>query len=153
MRKHLQLAKVTRAALFENSSARRQVRVHDLRGTFVTLALANGKTESWVMDRTGHKSSIMIARYRRASRTASEIGLGDLTPMDEAIPELSDGHTRSVSRSSVSGGRGGEPGPGRILNPSAMVHEGGLEPPSLAAPEPKPGAYASSATRAWARQA
>src|SRR5262245_61187733 len=32
-----------------------------------------------------------------------------------------------------------------------VVHEGGFEPPCLAAPEPKPGAYADSATRAQAR--
>jgi hypothetical protein len=29
------------------------MRVHDLRGTFVTLALADGKSESWVADRAG----------------------------------------------------------------------------------------------------
>ena len=39
----------------------------------------------------------------------------------------------------------------RNKNVLRMVHEGGLEPPSLAAPEPKPGAYASSATRARGR--
>ena len=37
---------------------------------------------------------------------------------------------------------------GTILNDSLLVHEGGLEPPSLAAPEPKSGAYANFATRA-----
>ncbi len=36
------------------------LRAHDLRGSFVTLALACGKTEAWVTDRTGHKSSAMI---------------------------------------------------------------------------------------------
>jgi hypothetical protein len=38
--------------------------------TFVTLALAIGRTESWVCDRTGHKSSAMVARYNRPSRVA-----------------------------------------------------------------------------------
>ncbi len=61
------------------------IRVHDLRGTFVTLALASGKTETWVADRTGHKSSIMINRYRRAARSASELGLGLLAPLDTAL--------------------------------------------------------------------
>jgi integrase len=41
---------------------RKPVRVHDLRATFVTVSLANGKTETWVQDRTGHKSTLMIAR-------------------------------------------------------------------------------------------
>jgi hypothetical protein len=40
------------------------------------------------MDRSGHKSSIMIATYRRAARSAKEVGLGPLKPLDEAIPEL-----------------------------------------------------------------
>jgi len=59
-----------------------------LRGTFVTLALANGKTESWVADRTGHKSSQMINRYRRSARSAKEHSLEPLIPLDLALPEL-----------------------------------------------------------------
>jgi hypothetical protein len=40
------------------------------------------------MDRTGHKSSLMINRYRRAARAAAELHLVDLKPLNEAIPEL-----------------------------------------------------------------
>ena len=65
-----------------------EARVHDLRGTFVTQSLANGRTETWVMDRTGHTTSAMIGRYRRAARSASELGLGPLAPLVHAIPEL-----------------------------------------------------------------
>ncbi len=88
LRAHLKKALVTRAELFEKSDRRMPIRAHDLRGTFVTLALANGKTETWVADRTGHKSSAMINRYRRAARHAQELDLGDLSPLDEAIPGL-----------------------------------------------------------------
>jgi integrase len=42
-----------------------------------TLSLANNRTEAWVADRTGHKSSAMINRYRRAARHAAELGLGE----------------------------------------------------------------------------
>src|SRR6185503_11180018 len=70
-REHLRAAGVSRAVLFENSAARMRIRLHDTRATFVTLALANGRTETWVADRTGHKSSLMINRYRRAARTAA----------------------------------------------------------------------------------
>jgi hypothetical protein len=87
-RAHLKLAKVTRPELFKTTTARKQLTIHDLRGTFVTLALANGKTETWIMDRTGHKTSGMANRYRRAARSANELGLGELLPLDEAIPEL-----------------------------------------------------------------
>src|SRR5690606_39831520 len=71
-RADLRAAGIDRGELFEATKARLAIRVHDLRGTFVTLALANGKTETWVADRTGHRSSTMINRYRRAARTRSE---------------------------------------------------------------------------------
>ena len=91
LRAHLVAAGVTRPELHNNGTNRRRLRVHDLRGTFVTLGLANGKTETWVADRTGHKSSQMINRYRRSARSASELGLGPLQPLDALISELSEG--------------------------------------------------------------
>jgi hypothetical protein len=42
---HLKLAGVKRPELYERSKARRPIRVHDCRATFITLGLANGKTE------------------------------------------------------------------------------------------------------------
>lgn len=64
------------------------LRAHDLRGGFVTVALANGKTEAWVTDRTGHTTSAMIYTYKRAARTHRELKLGTFAPLHEAIPEL-----------------------------------------------------------------
>ena len=87
-RDHLKAAGIDRPELFERSDARLHIRLHDTRATFVTLALANGKSETWVADRTGHRSSTMINKYRRAARTAAELGLGELVPLDQAIPEL-----------------------------------------------------------------
>jgi integrase len=87
-RRHLKIAGVTRPELFESSASRMRIRAHDLRGTFVTIASARGASESWIMDRTGHGTSAMVNRYRRATRKAQELGLGDLVPLDEAIPEL-----------------------------------------------------------------
>lgn len=101
-RQHLRAAGVTRAALFERSATRQPIRLHDTRATFVTLSLANGRSETWVMDRTGHRSSAMINLYRRAARTAAELGLGDLAPLDQAIPELG-------SPGAKGGGKGGAP--------------------------------------------
>jgi integrase len=88
LRAYLARAKVERPELTHRSATRARIKAHSLRGTFITLSLANGKTETWVQDRTGHTSTIMINRYRRAARTAAELGLGPLTPMDLAIPEL-----------------------------------------------------------------
>lgn len=88
LRDDLAAAGVDRAELYRQSAARRRIGVHDLRATFVTISLATGKTEAWVQDRTGHRSTLMIAKYRRASRTVAELGLGGLMPLDEAIPEF-----------------------------------------------------------------
>jgi hypothetical protein len=88
LRADLKAAGVTRSELFERSAVRRPVRVHDLRATFVTISLANGKSETWVADRTGHRSSEMINRYRRQARTWSELGLGELSPLNRALPDL-----------------------------------------------------------------
>lgn len=91
LRADLRAAGVTRHELHDDKAKnRRPIRAHDLRSGFVTLSLANGKTEAWIADRTGHTSSQMINRYKRAARSASELGLGTLTPMDQAIPELRD---------------------------------------------------------------
>ena len=85
LRSHLVTAGVKRQELHEDGTNRRKLRAHDLRGTFVTLALANGRTEAWVADRTGHRSSQMINRYRRSARSAKELGLGCLAPLDHAV--------------------------------------------------------------------
>jgi integrase len=87
-RAYLRVAGVDRKALFESSEARVPVRAYDLRATFVTLSLANGKSEAWVSARTGHRSSQMINRYRRVSQSVAELNLGALLPLNEAIPEL-----------------------------------------------------------------
>lgn len=88
LREHLKLAGLEeggRAKLFEHSKTRLQVRAHDLRAAFVTTALANGKTETWVADRTGHKSHSMIKRYTRTARTAGDLKRGNWAPLDEAL--------------------------------------------------------------------
>ncbi len=84
-RAELAVAGITRAELFQRTDARQPIRLHDLRATFVTLSLAAGRSESWVADRTGHRSSVMINGYRRAARTAAELGLGSLAPLDGAV--------------------------------------------------------------------
>jgi integrase len=81
----LQQAGVSRSLFFEENDKRRPTGVHDLRGLFVTTALANGRTESWVADRTGHKSSQMINRYNRRKRRHEESNLGTLVALDVAI--------------------------------------------------------------------
>lgn len=85
LRAWLLTAGVDRPQLHARTNKRRPLRVHDLRATFVTLALATGRTETWVMDRTGHRSSEMVNRYRRQARSAEEARLGWLLPLDECL--------------------------------------------------------------------
>ncbi len=85
---HLRAAGVEFAEYFETTPARLHLRIHDLRATFVTLALAAGESETWVTDRTGHRSHAMVQAYRRRARMAAELRLGKLAPLDHAIPEL-----------------------------------------------------------------
>ncbi len=105
----LRTAGVTRAELFERSTSRQPLRLHDLRATFVTISLANGKTEQWVTDRTGHRSSQMLSLYTRQARTWAELGMGDLRALDELLPEVA----RSRGRGAPHGSRPQTTGDGR----------------------------------------
>ncbi len=91
LRDDLLLAGVTREKLYERTTARIRLRAHDLRASFVTLALGpHQKNEEWVRTRTGHCSSQMIALYTRQAKTASELKLTWFKPLHEIIPELRD---------------------------------------------------------------
>lgn len=85
LREHLRAAGVDRAELYQKTEARQPIRLHDLRATFVTVSLATGRTETWIADRTGHRSSAMINTYRRLARTHAELAQGALAPLDEAL--------------------------------------------------------------------
>lgn len=85
LRRDLVTAGVERSQLFEAGKNRMRLRAHDLRATFITLALACGRSETWVQDRTGHTTSAMINRYRRQARSATEVRLGWLQPLDELL--------------------------------------------------------------------
>ena len=69
LRDDLAAAGITRAALFERAPNVEPLRFHDLRATFVTWAMREGRGEGWISDRTGHLTPEMRARYARAART------------------------------------------------------------------------------------
>lgn len=87
-RKNLVEAGIDRAQLFAHGDNHRQVRAHDTRAAFVTVALANGRNEMWISDRTGHSSLDEMRTYRRNARAFVELNLGDWKPLDQLIPEL-----------------------------------------------------------------
>jgi len=54
----------------------------------LVAAMAEGKKEAWICERTGQRSSQEINGCRRAARTAAELGLGSLQPLDGLLPEM-----------------------------------------------------------------
>jgi hypothetical protein len=88
LRSALLVAGVDRLELHAKATAfRRPLRLHDLRASMVTVALANGRPEEWIRRRTKHTSSA-LDRYRREAKTLAELDLGDWRPLDRVIPEL-----------------------------------------------------------------
>ena len=87
LRAALKASGVKRERLFSPTKKRMRFRAHDLRATFVTLSLANGKTDDWVRARTLHAGEC-LRRYRRMAQSVAELNLGGLKSLYEAIPEL-----------------------------------------------------------------
>ena len=67
---------------------RRQIRIHDLRRFFVTLAVAQGRGDGYIRSHTGHTGAVMIAHYTDAAGVLVARGTVTLVPLHEAIPEL-----------------------------------------------------------------
>jgi len=127
LRTDLETAGVNRPELTKVTKNRKRIRAHDLRATFVTVSLANGKSEQWVMDRTGHRSSGMIQRYRRAARTWEETRLGSLLSLDSLL-----------FGTGFDTGHGGDEGKAdEKVNDSDGCTRGDLNPHAFGAPEPK----------------
>ncbi len=128
-RADLKTAGIDRPEIFAMGDRRRPIRIHDTRTAFVTIALANGRSETWVMDRTGHTTSTVLQRYRRNARTAAELGLGSWLPLDQAIPELRGlGSDRDPDdpRSSETSGNPGKSGSSR----QCATHAADLKSPA-----------------------
>lgn len=133
-RKDLKAAGIERAELYVKNKARIPIRAHDLRATFATIALATGKTETWVMDRGGWTTSQMVNRYRRTARTASELGQTWLVDLEHALfgePTKSEDHDSDAGDDHVADSPDARSGadptlPGEV----ATVHEVPSDSPS-----------------------
>lgn len=64
------------------------MRFHDLRATFVTWAMREGRGDGWISDRTGHLTPEMRSRYARAARTLSDLDYVPFPDLSKSIPEL-----------------------------------------------------------------
>ncbi len=148
-RADLKASGIDRQELHHDGPNRRKLRAHDTRASFITCAMANGRNEAWVQDRTGHTTSAMLNRYRRLARTWGELHLGTWTPLHEAIPELVrvGEHTTRLPDGSPEisrplGGIGRRSG-FKIRNPkgcSGSSPEGATSPP-LGVPRSSPGSW------------
>jgi hypothetical protein len=74
-----------RTELFEVSPGRGKLRAHDTRATFITLAKSLDASESWIMARTGHDHSTMLATYDHARAEWLEHGFGRLVRLDVGL--------------------------------------------------------------------
>lgn len=145
LRYELRRAGVKRVELFDGAEHVAKLRMHDMRATFVTLSLAEGKSETWIRDRTAHRSTAMIERYRRHARTIQELRLGRLPDLDIALGWGINGGRKAKSNDISEAAELADP-----LKNSDEVHGKGLEPLRLSTVEPKSTASANSATRARA---
>ncbi len=85
----LKLAGVTRKSILEDGDGTDALRVHDLRASFITLALRAGRSHKWIMTRTGHEKLGTLSVYDRLVEDANEHHLPPwFAPMALSIPEL-----------------------------------------------------------------
>jgi Phage integrase family len=110
-------AGVTRAELHAHTEHTRMLRAHDMRATFVTVSLAAGRSEVWIRDRTAHRSTAMIDRYRRHARQFVELELGGLVELDRAMGWGKSGGTASG---------GGPPDGEKVVDDSTVSRSGGM---------------------------
>lgn len=97
LREDLTSAGITRSALLERARNVERLRFHDLRATFVTWAMREGRGEGWIADRTGHLTPEMRARYARAARTLMDLNYVPFPDVSAAIPELLEPRDNVVS--------------------------------------------------------
>lgn len=132
-RADLRAAGVDRAELFEDSDVRQPVRVHDLRSTFVVLALVAGRNEQWIMDRTGHTTSGMLRRYDRSARNAGRLDIGELGDLETLLDlrhDLSQQHSKGGTMSEspmkprrLAAGASTPPGAPAVFTPDVREHQ------------------------------
>ena len=81
----LKTAGLTRRGIFRPDRGENQLRLHDLRASFCTLARALGQPDRWIMDRSGHENASVFEGYDRGARHAKERNLGWFAPMPAAL--------------------------------------------------------------------
>ena len=73
LRKHLEAAQITRAALFRNDATCKRLRFHDLRGTGLTWMAIRGDDALKIQQRAGHTTFDMTQKYIRTAEAVGEV--------------------------------------------------------------------------------
>ena len=155
IRDDLALAGIKRQALFRKGENSLRFGTHAFRHSFTTRSLANGKTDDWVRQRTGHKSNELMT-YREAASSLLELELGEVERLVNVIPELARVHaklaatTRRPPSSSNDTEAGPKPGPAvaqvdHVIEANSAEREG-FEP-SVQLPVHMISSHAPSASR------
>jgi integrase len=141
-RRSLALDPATVAALREHRTRQPKIRLHDVRHSYATAALAAGVPAKVVSERLGHAniaitmdtySHVLPGLDAQAAGTVARLILGDdQEPARPVDKPLTPGRKAPCKRKEVKGERPGQGG----------VRAGGFEPPWVAPPGPKPGASA-----------
>jgi len=96
LRGHLRFAGVDRPEVHESTPRSRRLRCHDLRSTYITLALMMKKSEAEIMQHTGHRSSGQIHEYDHNALTAAEMKFTQLGPLAAALGLVPPAPARAV---------------------------------------------------------
>ncbi len=145
-RRHMLREAAERAGLPAEKAA--LVSPYDFRHARATDLVADGRNMPGAMFLLGHKHASTTSRYVHGSWTLAEKALAAATRIaqPEVAPEVAS-ETPEHAILDPFWITCGHPHESRSRNP--LVREPGVEPGRLAAPEPKSGASASSATLAW----
>jgi hypothetical protein len=133
LRADLKTAKITRSILFEEDAPNVEpLRFHDLRSTFCTWARREGKSDTWISERTGHEpTGDMINRYDRGAQTLADLDYAPFPDVSRAVPELVEKAGRLATRLATEARDPEGPTAESSVIPEAfVVGARGFEPPT-----------------------
>jgi len=85
LRKHLELAGITREALFDTDDTRKRLRFHDLRGTGLTWMAIRGDDPLKIQQRAGHRTFEMTQKYIRTAEAVGEVIGATFPPLPDCL--------------------------------------------------------------------
>jgi integrase len=91
LRKHLELARIERAALFRNDATCKRLRFHDLRGTGLTWMAIRGDDALKIQQRAGHTTFEMTQKYIPTAEAVGEAIGAAFPPLPASLLSATNG--------------------------------------------------------------